>query len=204
MKDPYMIKECCQVSAQRSTWWLSEAAKWSSWNKSVFVIIANGVKLSSLHEVSCKAHFEQIKSAINKTPEQYLNTIFSPPGNAERQSWSKVTFSWAWHHLKRSKKRSGSDSPEISQSCVPVFGLSKENPQIKPPWPQRFSVIQLSFTSHQDRICCTRDPNPVSKASCTAGFHLHMALFSCYAKCLVPDVETVNWEQSCRVPQQTC
>lgn len=60
---------------------------------------------------------------------------------------------------------------------------------MKPLWPQRFPVRQLSFGSHQDWIFCTRNQIPVSKTSCTAGLHLLMAHLCCYTQCLVQDIE---------------
>lgn len=64
------------------------------------------------------------------------------------------------------------------QSFAPVVALYK----IKLLWPLQFSVSQLSFSSHQDWILCTRNEIPVSKASCSAGVHLPMAFLCCYTK----------------------
>lgn len=85
MNDAYMKMECSQASAQCNTWHLREAAAkmrvfffvyhckyimcWQSFKRpfshpsKVWTII--------LHEVGCKAHFQQTQSVINKATKKW-------------------------------------------------------------------------------------------------------------------------------------
>lgn len=125
------------------------------------------MKLSSPHEVCCKPC--------------HKHTAVPSPGNTHRQNSL-----FPGLKMKRSKKRS---LQSVHRALRLLLPFNKKKPQIKPLWPQRFSVSQLSFSSHQDRIFCTRNQIPVSEASCTAGVYLLMAFLCCCSEYLVQDTE---------------
>lgn len=135
MNDAYMKMECSLASAQYNTWHLREAAaktRVAFFYHCKYIMCSQPFKRPFshpsevwtiiLHEASCKAHFKQTQSVINKATMQCLSTI-SCQGNLAPE---ETHFPLDQHKMKQSKNRSGYNSPGCSEHCVCCCLLPKK------------------------------------------------------------------------------